>query len=75
MARRVEDFAYHMMATVFNAEDTAPLAIEAILKTGSYSPRPKARRVEKAADWTPEKIKEKAAGLQPDKGPQGNFDD
>jgi fructose/tagatose bisphosphate aldolase len=75
MARRVEDFAYHMMAKVFNAEDTAPLAIEAILKTGSYSPRPKARRVEKAADWTPEKIKEKAAGLQPDKGPQGNFDD
>ena len=75
MARRVEDFAYHMMVKVFNAEDTAPLAIEAILKTGSYSPRPKARRIEKAADWTPEKIKEKAAGLQPDKGPQGNFDD
>jgi len=75
MARRVENFAYHMMAKVFNAEDTAPLAIEAILKTGSYSPRPKARRIEKAADWTPEKIKEKAAGLQPDKGPQGNFDD
>ena len=75
MARRVEDFAYQMMVKVFNAEDTAPLAIEAILKAGSCHPRPKARRIEKAADWTPEKIKEKAAALQPDKGPQGNFDD
>jgi fructose/tagatose bisphosphate aldolase len=75
MARRVEDFAYQMMVKVFNAEDTAPLAIEAILKAGSCQPRPKARRIEKAADWTPEKIKEKAAALQPDKGPQGSFDD
>ena len=75
MARRVEDFAYQMMVKVFNAEDTAPLAIEAILKAGSYHPRPKTRRIEKAADWTPEKIKEKAAALQPGKGTQGNFDD
>jgi fructose/tagatose bisphosphate aldolase len=75
MARRVEDFAYRMMVKVLNAEGTAPLAIEAILKAGSYHARPKARRIEKAADWTPEKIKEKAAALQPDKGPQGNFDD
>jgi fructose-bisphosphate aldolase class II len=75
MVRRVEDFAYQMMVNVFNAEDTAPLAIEAILKAGSCHPRPKARRIEKAADWTPEKIREKAAALQPDKGPRGNFDD
>lgn len=75
MVSRVEDFAYHMMLKVFNAEDTAPLAIEAILKAGSYHPRPKARRIEKAADWTPEKIRQKAAALQPDKGPQGNFND
>ena len=68
MVRRVEDFAYQMMMKVFNAEDTAPLAIDAILKAGSYHPRPKARRIEKAADWTPEKIKEKAPPLQPDKG-------
>ena len=75
MARRVEEFAYRMMVKVLNAEGTAPLAIEAILKAGSYHARPKARRIEKAADWTPEKIKEKAAALLPDKGPQGNFDD
>ncbi len=75
MAQAVEEFVYRMMIDVFNARDTAPLAIEAILKANSYTPGPKARRLEKAADWTPEKIKERAAALQPDKGPQGNFDD
>jgi fructose/tagatose bisphosphate aldolase len=75
MVAAVEDFAYHMMVEVFNARDTAPLAIEAILEAGAHTPGPKARRIEKAADWTPEKIKERAAGLQPEKGPQGNFDD
>jgi fructose-bisphosphate aldolase class II len=75
MARRVEDFAYHMITTVFNAKDTATLAIEAILQAGSYSPGPKARRFEKPADWTPEAIKAKAAILQTDKGPAGHFED
>ncbi len=75
MVAAVEDFAYHMLVDVFNAQDTAPLAIEAILKADSYTPGPKARRIEKPADWTPEKIKERAAALQPDKGPRGNFDD
>jgi len=75
MVRRVEDFAYHMMVNVFNAEDTAPLALEAILKARSCNPGAKARRIEKAADWTPEKIRERATALQPDKGPQGHFDD
>ena len=75
MVQAVEDFAYHMMVDVFNARDTAPLAIAAILKADSYAPGPKARRVEKAADWTPEKIRERAAALQPNQGPQGNFDD
>jgi fructose/tagatose bisphosphate aldolase len=75
MAQAVEEFAYHMMVQVFNAQDTAPLAIDAILKAGSCTPGPKARRIEKAADWTPEKITARAAALQPDKGPQGNFED
>lgn len=75
MAQAVEEFAYRMMVDVFNARDTAPLAIEAIVKANSYTPGPKARRLERAADWTPDKIKQRAAGLQPDKGPQGNFDD
>jgi fructose-bisphosphate aldolase class II len=75
MVQAVEDFAYHMMVDVFNARDTAPLAIEAILKADSYTPGSKARRIEKAADWTPEKIRERAAALQPNQGPPGNFDD
>jgi fructose/tagatose bisphosphate aldolase len=75
MVQAVEDFAYHMMVDVFNAQDTAPLAIEAISKAGSHTPGPKGRRIEKASDWTPEKIRERAASLQPGKGPQGNFDD
>jgi fructose-bisphosphate aldolase class II len=75
MAKRVEEFVYTMIVNVFNARDTAPLAIEAILKAGSYSPGPKAKRIEKAADWTPDKIKERAAALHAEKGPQGNFED
>jgi hypothetical protein len=75
MVQAVEDFAYHMMVDVFNAQETAPMAIEAILKAASHTPGPKARRIQKASDWTPDKIKERAASLQPDKGPQGNFDD
>ena len=75
MAQRVEDFAYRMMVDVFNTRDTAPLCIEAILEAGTHAPREKARRVADPADWTPEKIRERAATLQPDKGPQGNFED
>jgi fructose-bisphosphate aldolase class II len=75
MVQAVENFAHHMMVHVFNAKDTAPLAIDAILQAGSHTPGPKGRRIEKPADWTPDKIKENAAALQPDKGPQGNFED
>ena len=60
MARRVEDFAYGMMTKVFNAEGTAPLAVEAILAAGSYDLGPKVGRLEDPADWTDEKIVEKA---------------
>ena len=75
MARRVEDFAYRMMVEVFNARDTAPLGIEAILEAGSHAAPAKARRLDKPADWTPDRIRERAAALQSDKGPQGNFED
>jgi fructose-bisphosphate aldolase class II len=75
MVRRVEDFAYRMMAEVFNARDTAPLGIEAILEAGSHAAPAKARRLDKPADWTPDRIRERAAALQSDKGPQGNFED
>jgi len=75
MVRRVEDFAYRMMVEVFNARDTAPLCIEAILEAGSHAAPAKARRLDKPADWTPDRIRERAAALQSDKGPQGNFED
>ena len=75
MVRRVEDFAYRMMVEVFNARDTAPLGIEAILEAGSHAAPAKARRLDKPADWTPDRIRERAAALQSDKGPQGNFED
>lgn len=75
MAKRVEDFVYNMLVTVFNAQDTAPLVIADILNTGSYNPGPKAQRIEDPADWTPEKIAAQAATITSDKGPAGNFDD
>ena len=75
MARRVEEFAYNLIVDVFNARDTAPLAMEILLAAGSHNPGQKARRSEKPADWTSEKIAQKAAALSFDKGPQGNFED
>jgi fructose-bisphosphate aldolase, class II len=75
MAKGVEDFVYDILVNVFNAQDTAPLAIDAILKAGSFDLGPKGRKIENAADWTPDKIKEKALKLAGDKGPGGNFDD
>jgi fructose/tagatose bisphosphate aldolase len=75
MAKGVEDFVYDLLTKVFNAQDTAPLAIEAILKAGSYDLGPKAERIENPADWTEQKIKERASKLHGDKGHKGNFDD
>jgi fructose/tagatose bisphosphate aldolase len=75
MTRRVEAFVHRLITRVFNSADTAPLAIEALLKAGSHNLGAKTRRTESPADWTPEKIKERAAALQSDKGPAGNFDD
>jgi fructose-bisphosphate aldolase class II len=75
MAKEVEDFAYKMMTEVFNSQDTAPLAIEAILRAGSYDLGPKVARMENPSEWTEIKIAEKAAHLGADKGPAGKFDD
>jgi hypothetical protein len=75
MAKRVEAFAYKMIVEVFNAEDTAPLAIEEILSAGSYDPGPKAERIEDPSEWTPEKIVERAKTIQSSGGPEGDFDD
>jgi fructose-bisphosphate aldolase class II len=75
MCRGVEDFAYKMMVQVFNAKDTAPLAIEAILASGSFDLGPKTGRIEDPAEWTDAKIVERAKTLGSDKGAKGDFDD
>jgi len=75
MAKRVEDFVYNLLVNVFNAQDTAPLGISAILEKGSYDMGPKVGRIEDPALWTGDLIAKKAATLDSDKGPQGNFDD
>ncbi len=75
MAKGVEDFVYELLTSVFNAQDTAPLAIEAILKAGSYDLGPKGSRIEDAAEWTEAKIRERASRLNSGKGQSGDFDD
>jgi len=75
MAKRVEDFAYKLLVNVFNAKDTAPLGIAAILESGSHDLGAKTGRIEDPAEWTGERIVAKAAFITSDKGPAGNFDD
>ncbi|HEU0264392.1 MAG TPA: class II fructose-bisphosphate aldolase, partial [Geobacterales bacterium] len=75
MAKRVEEFAYKMIVDVFNAKDTAPLAIAEILAANSHDLGPKGKRIEDPAQWSDAKIVERAKSLAGDKGPAGNFDD
>jgi fructose/tagatose bisphosphate aldolase len=75
MIKAVEDFVYMMLTEVFNARDTAPLAVDDILKHNSFDPGPTGEQIEDQAEWTREKIVEKAKSLSSDKGPEGDFDD
>jgi fructose-bisphosphate aldolase class II len=75
MSARVEAFVYKMMTQVFNAKDTAPLALDAILAAGSHDLGAKGRRMEDPAGWTDAKIVEKGRLIGGDKGAKGNFDD
>jgi len=77
MYKRVEDFVHGMLTTVMNAEGTATIARDIIAEVGGYDLGAKAAQSEKAADWTREKIIEraKALGLSDTKGPAGHFDD
>ncbi|MCL2790601.1 MAG: class II fructose-bisphosphate aldolase [Desulfobulbus sp.] len=75
MARRVENFVYTMLVEVFNAADTARFGVEAILEAGSYDLGPKSGRIDSLENWTVEKIRERAAAVNTDKGPAGNYDD
>lgn len=75
MSRAVEDFAYKMMTRVFNAKETASLAVEAVLAAGSFDLGPKVGPIEDPKEWTDTKIVERAKALGTDKGARGNFDD
>ncbi len=75
MAKAVEDFVYGLLVDVFNAQGTAQLAIQAILDAGSHDVGPVATRIEDPAEWTPELIRKRAALIDSDKGPEGDWDD
>ncbi len=75
MAGRVEDFVYNMLANVFNAADTADIAIDLINEAGGPDAGPKAERIEDPAEWTEAKIIERAKSIDSDKGEEGDFDD
>ena len=75
MEKRVEAFVYNMLVNVFNADNTADLAIETILESGGFDPGPKADRIEDPEAWTAEEITRRAAMIESDKGPEGDFDD
>ena len=75
IAQGVEEFVFDLITNVFNASDTAPLAIEALLRAGSYDLGPKCRRIEDPAEWTEDKIRENAKTLPVNNGPIGDFDD
>ncbi|MBN1337268.1 MAG: class II fructose-bisphosphate aldolase [Deltaproteobacteria bacterium] len=75
MAAAVEAFVYNLLVDVFNARDTAPFAIEALLRAGSHDLGPKADRIEDPSAWTEEKIRARAKTLNADKGAGGDFSD
>lgn len=75
MSKGVEDFVYTLLTDVFNADGTGTIARELILKANSYDLGPKGRQIEDPADWTREKIIDRAKTLEVDKGPEGDFDD
>ncbi len=75
MSTRVEEFVYNILVNVFNAEDTAEIAKDIIMETGSHDLGPKADRIEDPEEWTTEKIIERAKTLDVNTGPAGDFDD
>jgi fructose-bisphosphate aldolase class II len=56
---------------VLNSKDTAPVAVEAILKAKSYDLGPKASRIEDPKEWTREKIIERAKSIGGKGAPSG----
>jgi len=75
MSKRVEDFVHNILVNVFNAEGTAEIGMEILSEKGTYDLGGKANRIEDPADWTTEKIVERAKNLVINEGPEGDFDD
>lgn len=75
MSKGVEEFVYTLLTDVFNAGGTGAIARELILRADSYDLGPKGKQIEDPADWTREKIIDRAKTLDVDKGPEGDFDD
>lgn len=75
MVDGVERFVYDLITKVFNAQDTAPLGVEAILGAGGFDLGPKGERLEDPAKWTEQYIREAGPQMGGDKGPKGDFDD
>jgi fructose-bisphosphate aldolase class II len=75
MVAAVEEFTFNLLTKVFNAADTASLAVDAILSAGSFDLGPKGSRIENQAEWTAEKIKAGAGALSAEKGTKGDFSD
>lgn len=76
MEKSVESFIYDLLANYFNASDTAPLAVEEILRAGSCDVGPKGGRIEDPTEWTTDKIIERAKKFhREEKLPSGNFED
>ena len=75
MVRRVDDFVHNMLVSVFNAADTAPVAMELLVESGSHDLGSNSVTIEDPGEWTKEKIIERAKTLVVDKGPEGDFDD
>lgn len=75
MAKGVENFVFELLKDVFNAADTAPLAIDVILQAGSFDLGQKADRMEDPKEWTEDMIHAKGQALVSRKGPAGDFED
>jgi fructose-bisphosphate aldolase class II len=75
MSEGVASFVYGLITEVFNGQDTAPLAIDAVLEAESYDVGVKGTRIEDPAEWTEGKIRERASASQRERGPAGDFDD
>ena len=71
----VSDFVYRLLTEVFNAKESADIALELILEKGSYDMGFKTTKKEDPADWTVEEIRKRASQFSSDHGKAGDYDD